>query len=258
MKPNRLVFALLCLTSAASFGQQPANAPYLDPSLPSERRAADLVSRMTLEEKVLQMQSTAPAIPRLGVPAYNWWNEALHGVAQGRATVFPQAIGLAATWDTDLMHRVADIISTEARAKYNDAADASRPFRSGRARDPSRPHRRTDVLVAERQHLPGSPLGTRPGDLRRGSLSDRPHGRRVRHRDAGRRPPLPEGGLHAQALRRAQRPGAGATRLRRQGERVRPRPHVPGGVPDGGRRGQGRLDHVRLQRRERDARLRQR
>jgi beta-glucosidase len=74
---------------------------------------------MTLEEKVPQMQSTAPAIPRLGVPAYNWWNEALHGVAQGRATVFPQAIGLAATWDPDLMHRVADIISTEARAKYN-------------------------------------------------------------------------------------------------------------------------------------------
>ena len=84
---------------------------------------------MTLEEKVLQMQSTAPAIPRLGVPAYNWWNEALHGVAQGRATVFPQAIGLAATWDTDLMHRVADIISTEARAKYNDAQ--TRPAPSG-------------------------------------------------------------------------------------------------------------------------------
>ena len=84
---------------------------------------------MTLEEKVLQMQSTAPAIPRLGVAAYNWWNEALHGVAQGRATVFPQAIGLAATWDTDLMHRVADIISTEARAKYNDAL--TRPAPSG-------------------------------------------------------------------------------------------------------------------------------
>jgi beta-glucosidase len=129
LKPNRLVFALLCLTSSAAFAQQPANAPYLDPSLSSERRAADLVSRMTLEEKVLQMQSTAPAIPRLGIPAYNWWNEALHGVAQGRATVFPQAIGLAATWDTDLMYRVADIISTEARAKYNDAL--TRPAPSG-------------------------------------------------------------------------------------------------------------------------------
>jgi beta-glucosidase len=84
---------------------------------------------LTLEEKVLQMQSTAPAIPRLGVPAYNWWNEALHGVMQGRATVFPQAIGLGATWDTALMRRVADAISTEARAKYNDAQ--TRPAPSG-------------------------------------------------------------------------------------------------------------------------------
>jgi beta-glucosidase len=110
--------ALVGLIGATLFGQQP---PYLDPSLPPERRAADIVSRMTLEEKVLQMQSTAPAIPRLSVPAYNWWNEALHGVVQGRATVFPQAIALAAMWDTGLMYRVADIISTEARAKYNDA-----------------------------------------------------------------------------------------------------------------------------------------
>jgi beta-glucosidase len=121
VKPKWFMFALLLLVSSASFGQQSGNMPYMDRNLSPERRAADLVSRMTLEEKVLQMQSTAPAIPRLGVPAYNWWNEALHGVAQGRATVFPQAIGLAATWDIDLMYRVADIISTEARAKYNDA-----------------------------------------------------------------------------------------------------------------------------------------
>ena len=121
MKPILLVVALLCLINSASFGQRPGDAPYLDPNLPPERRAADIVSHMTLEEKVLQMQSTAPAIPRLGVPAYNWWNEALHGVCQGRASAFPQAIGLAATWDTGLMHRVADVISTEARAKYNDA-----------------------------------------------------------------------------------------------------------------------------------------
>jgi beta-glucosidase len=94
---------------------------YKDPGLAAEKRAADLVSRMTLEEKVLQMQNNAPAIPRLDVAAYEWWNEALHGVARaGQATVFPQAIGLAATWDTDLMHRVADAISTEARAKYNE------------------------------------------------------------------------------------------------------------------------------------------
>jgi beta-glucosidase len=129
VKPKISVIALLWLIGPVSFGQQLRNAPYLDPNLSPERRARDIVSQMTLEEKTLQMQSTAPAIPRLGVPAYNWWNEALHGVAQGRATVFPQAIGLAATWDVDLMYRVADIISTEARAKYNDAL--TRPAPSG-------------------------------------------------------------------------------------------------------------------------------
>jgi beta-glucosidase len=108
--------------AAVSFAQAPALEPYKDPSLPAEKRAADLVSRMTREEKVLQMQNAAPAIPRLGIPAYDWWNEALHGVARaGEATVFPQAIGLAATWDTALMRQIADVISTEARAKYHEA-----------------------------------------------------------------------------------------------------------------------------------------
>src|SRR2546425_2659417 len=105
-----------------SAAKEPARYVYLDPSLPWEQRVNDLVSRMTLEEKISQMQDVAAAVPRLGIPAYNWWNEGLHGVARsGNATVFPQAIGLAATWDTDLIHRVADVISTEARAKYNDA-----------------------------------------------------------------------------------------------------------------------------------------
>src|SRR6187399_1971896 len=112
---------VLAMGAAVLFAQERSDLPYTNPDLAVDKRAADLVSRLTLEEKVLQMQSTAPAIPRLNVSAYNWWNEALHGVVQGRATVFPQAIGLAATWDTELMHRVADIISTEARAKYNDA-----------------------------------------------------------------------------------------------------------------------------------------
>ena len=95
---------------------------YLDPAVSLEQRVNDLVSRMTLEEKVSQMQDVAPAISRLGIPAYYWWNEGLHGVARsGNASVFPQTIGLAATWDTDLVHRVADVISTEARAKFNDA-----------------------------------------------------------------------------------------------------------------------------------------
>src|SRR5580700_1153765 len=99
-----------------------ADFPFQNPSLPIEQRVADLVGRLTPEEKVSQMTMTAAAIPRLGIPEYNWWNEGLHGVARsGYATVFPQAIGLAATWDTELIHRVADTISTEARAKYNQA-----------------------------------------------------------------------------------------------------------------------------------------
>ena len=99
----------------------PADA-YLNPALPLEQRVDDLVARMTLAEKVSQMQNEAPAIPRLHISEYDWWNEGLHGVARsGHATVFPQAIGLAATWNTSLVGRVADSISTEARAKYNEA-----------------------------------------------------------------------------------------------------------------------------------------
>ena len=95
---------------------------YLNPDLPPRERAADLVSRMTLEEKVGQMINTAPAIERLGVPEYDWWNECLHGVARaGIATVFPQAIGLAATWNVDLLGRIAEVIADEARAKHHDA-----------------------------------------------------------------------------------------------------------------------------------------
>ncbi len=114
-----LAVLITAFLSTAYEGETPK---YKDPKLAPEERAADLVSRMTLEEKVRQMQNTAPAIPRLNIPAYEWWNEALHGVARsGLATVFPQAIGLAATWDAELEKRIADAISTEARAKYNDA-----------------------------------------------------------------------------------------------------------------------------------------
>jgi beta-glucosidase len=104
-------------------GQADKSVPaYKNPSLPTEKRVDDLISRLSLEEKVRQMQHTAPAIPRLGVPSYDWWSEALHGVAfTGYATVFPQAIGMAATWDSDLVHRMAETIAIEARAKYNQA-----------------------------------------------------------------------------------------------------------------------------------------
>src|SRR6266498_1327342 len=100
---------------------QSGTPPYKDSSLAIEKRVDDLVSRMTLAEKVSQMMNAAPAIEHLNIPEYEWWNEGLHGVARaGYATVFPQAIGLAATWDTDLMNQVADVISTEARAKHHD------------------------------------------------------------------------------------------------------------------------------------------
>ena len=118
------VSALLMLLYAGTARTQsaPPLDRYLNPALPLEQRVDDLVSRMTLAEKVSQMQNEAQPIARLQIPGYNWWNEGLHGVARsGYATVFPQAIGLAATWDTSLIQRIGDAISTEARAKYNEA-----------------------------------------------------------------------------------------------------------------------------------------
>ncbi len=119
------VVALTALASATGACRRGPRAPgerYLDPRLPPAERAADLVARMTPAEKIGQTMTDAPAIPRLRVPAYEWWNEALHGVARaGRATVFPQAIGLAATFDPELVRTVATAISDEARAKFNQA-----------------------------------------------------------------------------------------------------------------------------------------
>ena len=113
--------------------QQAAGMPrYLDPRLPFAVRADDLVAQMTLAEKISQMMDDAAAIPRLGVPAYGWWNEALHGVARaGLATSFPQAIGMAATWDDSLIHAEGTVISDEARAKYNDEIAHDRHARYG-------------------------------------------------------------------------------------------------------------------------------
>jgi len=108
---------------AVSMAQPPAETPaYRDVSLSHEVRAKDLVSKMTLEEKAAQLTNDAPAIPRLGVREYNWWNEGLHGVAgAGEATVFPQAIGMAATWNAPLIQKAADVIGVEFRAKYEKA-----------------------------------------------------------------------------------------------------------------------------------------
>ncbi len=114
--------SILCPVPPAVAQTNAARPDYLNPRLPIKRRVDDLVSRMTLEEKVAQMMNKAPAVERLGVPFYEWWNEALHGVAYaGHATVFPQAIGLGASWNEELLKAVATAISDEARAKYNDA-----------------------------------------------------------------------------------------------------------------------------------------
>jgi len=108
-----LLVAAVCLPMSAQV--------YKDPDQPIGKRVDDLLSRMTLEEKASQLLSASPAIPRLGVPAYDWWNECLHGVARaGLATVFPEPIGIAASFDTALLFRAATVISDEARAKHNE------------------------------------------------------------------------------------------------------------------------------------------
>lgn len=118
---NRLIVAscMLCAIPTLAQSKPPA---YLDMTLPAAVRAHDVVARMTLDEKAQQLEDWATAIPRLGIPDYQTWSEALHGVANaGYATVFPQAIGMAATWDPAIVQQMGDIISTEGRAKYNQA-----------------------------------------------------------------------------------------------------------------------------------------
>jgi beta-glucosidase len=120
-RPSTTVALLISLAVAGPLGaQSPADLPFRNPDLPVEKRIDDLLSRLTLDEKLSLMVERAAPVERLGIPAFPWWNEALHGVARtGRATVFPQAIALAAAWDTDLMLRVATGISDEARAMNN-------------------------------------------------------------------------------------------------------------------------------------------
>src|SRR3981081_1821598 len=124
MQLQRLAALLLSLgmLSSVASAQSQETLPYLDPSLPTQQRVDDLVSRMTLEKTVPHLINTPPGIPRLNVPAYDYWSEGLHGIARsGYATLFPQAIGMAATWDAPLAHQISTVISTQARAKYNEA-----------------------------------------------------------------------------------------------------------------------------------------
>ena len=119
---SAIVFILLLAACAAQ------NKPlYLDPSQPIDARVDDLIKRMTLEQKATQVVNQARAIPELQIPGYDWWSEALHGVANaGTATVFPEPIGLAATFDDPLIHQMAVVIGTEARAKHDLAVQAGR------------------------------------------------------------------------------------------------------------------------------------
>ncbi|MGD0582515.1 MAG: glycoside hydrolase family 3 C-terminal domain-containing protein [Bacteroidales bacterium] len=124
MKKTAALFliSVIGIYASCGFAQQNVNQmPFRNTSLTTEERVNDLISRMTLQEKADQLLYTAPAIPRLGIPAYTWWNEALHGVARaGYATVFPQSITIANSWDEMLMLNVASAISDEARAKYHE------------------------------------------------------------------------------------------------------------------------------------------
>ena len=128
MKNIYSLILLCCISSMAYAQSMLEDFPFRDVSLPLEERVKDLISRLTLEEKVQLMKHDSPAIPRLGIPAYNWWNEALHGVARTseKVTVFPQAIGMAATFDTDALQTMADMTSSEGRALFNEALKAGK------------------------------------------------------------------------------------------------------------------------------------
>lgn len=123
MQKHFILTCGLVLSLSACSVKQP-QYKFQDPDLPVDERVVDLISLLTIEEKISQMMNNAPAIARLGIPAYNWWNEALHGVARSPypATSFPQAIGMAATWDTESVFRMAGYVSDEGRAIYHDAS----------------------------------------------------------------------------------------------------------------------------------------
>ena len=125
---KKILVVVFLINSVSAFAQEYKSYPMWNPNLPVEQRVNDVVSRLTLEEKVAQMLNATPAISRLGIPAYDWWNEVLHGVARTpfKTTVFPQAIGMAATWDTNSLYRMADYSALEGRAIFNKAIELGR------------------------------------------------------------------------------------------------------------------------------------
>jgi beta-glucosidase len=126
MKKTLLITFGFILTSSL-WGQQ---YPYQNPALSSEERAKDLISRLTLTEKSSLMKDESDAVPRLGVKSFHWWSEALHGLANNdKVTVFPEPIGMAASFDDALVYKVFDATSTETRAKYNESKQNGQPLR---------------------------------------------------------------------------------------------------------------------------------
>lgn len=122
MRKELLTLTLTAICSLSNLEAQTENYKFRNQALPEEERIEDLIARLTLAEKVEMMKHASPAIPRLGIPAYNWWNEALHGVArtEEKVTVFPQAIGMAATFNPDALQKTADIVASEGRALFNE------------------------------------------------------------------------------------------------------------------------------------------
>ncbi|NLI64118.1 MAG: glycosyl hydrolase [Bacteroidales bacterium] len=127
MKTHTLIIILLSC-SCLLLNAQESLKPYQDPSKPVDERVDDLIARLTLNEKVKMMKHESPAIPRLGIPAYDWWNEALHGVARTseKVTVYPQAIGMAATFDTEAVRKMGDYTASEGRALFNEDLKAGK------------------------------------------------------------------------------------------------------------------------------------
>ena len=168
---------LLALAAQPAVAQGAATSPFMDTNLTPEQRAADLVHRMTLEEKATQMQNNSAAVPRLKVPAYQWWSEALHGVINEGVTEYPEPVGLAATFDAPGIHTMAAQIGIEGRIKHvQNAREGHTGIMGG-----------LDFWSPKSEHLPRSAMGPRAGDLWRRSVPDGPHGRCLCDRIAGRR-----------------------------------------------------------------------
>ena len=161
---RKFVFAF-CVGVMAATSSPAQDEPYKNPDLSPQERADDLLKRLTLKEKISLMQNQSPGVERLGIKPYNWWSEALHGVARnGLATVYPITMGMASVFDDKLIEDIYVTVSDEGRAKFHDAR------RHGR-------YGRGNEGLTFWNHFPRPALGTRTGNLGGGPLLDHPYGR---------------------------------------------------------------------------------